>query len=1300
MASNKIKGLTVEIGGDTTKLGKALEGVNKQSASLGSELKDINRMLKFDPGNTELLAQKQKVLADEIETTSQKLDILKEAERQVQQQFEKGEASEEQVRELQREIIKTTQALNRYERESLDTQKALSEVGKESEDAKKEVKDLDKAFEDLNDGAGKLSDGLNKGVVVGLTAVVAGVTAAAAAIYNSVEATHEYRTAMGKLNTAFDAHNHSTEDAAKTYEALQGILGETDQAVEAANHLAVLANNEEDLEKWTRICTGVFAQFGDSLPIEGLAEAANETAKVGQVTGPLADAINWAKVSSEEWSKALDGNKAAQKAFNKAIKDGESVEDAFNAALEKVNTEQERQQLLAEALTGVYGDVADSYRETNAEVIRSNELTERFNKIWAKVGDKAAPIVNTFREGIADLAEELVDMIDDADVEEFQKTIKDGFNSLAKDVLPKLINALKWCAEHFDEIKSVAVGFITVLAVGKIGNFAVSVGTTLANAFKTLGGALKGATTAQKGMNAAAAANVYVLLAQAVIGVGAALTTYFNSQAEKAKQKARELAQEMYGLSEAEEEAVKHAKEAAEAFRNQREALDQSVEGTVSQMAYVSSLKDELFKLADATGKVKDEDKARADFILGQLNEALDTEYQRTGDQIQNYKQLAGEIENVINKKKAELLLEDATGPYVEAIKGKAKAEEDYYTNLASYTDTQAKYNAKYKEYLDMYDRLTNPNNPDRLMGTPDNVQRFSDLEQEVKVLEEQLGKTETAYNNSKEVIAGYYNDIGQYEKASVLALEGNTQEAARILADRGYYQEKYADTVGFSSDEIMNTWELEATEAGIKSSLIKSNWEKGIDGYGESMVTEAENSYQSALDAMADAYEDAEGIGGDVSEGLKVGMEGGRTGLIDKAKSLVNSIMSAFDKGFDRHSPAKETIDLGEDVGEGLNVGMDNKTKDLVKTVTAQVQKILKAQKNGAERAASDALSAAQKQLDNHKVYNNMSLAEEVRYWDELRREFKAGTQARIDADKKYFDADKKFLENDKKLKEGLIKAEEDYRKAIDATEQKIENRAKSIMNQYKIFDFAGILNQDKKVNGGDLLNNMSTQVTAMTMWGDEMAKLEEKIGGTALFDAIQELGVESLYEVQAINEMTKEQLDQYVMLYNQRADLARKQARNELKDETAAAIQDAEKTYTAKIAELGTTLQGTATSTQGALAQIANAATSTHSQIVTSAQTTMAELQALLTEAQAMVTGSTHYEQAAAGKLGNSTNVSTTAGGLSQAEMLKKLDGIYERLGRLKWITDTGVLVGELIDDIDKQLGKHQVYVARGVY
>ena len=365
--ANTIKGLTVEIGGDTTKLGKALENVEKQSRSLSGELGHINKLLKMDPGNADLLAQKQKVLAEAVETTSKRLDTLKEAERQVQAQFERGEVSEEQVRELQREVIACTKKLEGYKNAAKETADAVDNLGKKSKEALEQTAQV-------ND---KLAGGLAKG----LGGVGAAAAAAVTALAGTAEATREYRTEMGKLDTAFTQNGFSTEAARGAYSALQGVLGETDQAVEAANHLAKLTDNEKDLATWTGdILPGIFATFGASLPIEGLTEAANETAKVGQVTGPLADALNWAGVS----------------------------EDEFNEKLAKCSDEQERQKLIMETLNGLYGEASAAYKETNKDVIAANEANEKWAAGMAEVGAFMEPIVTEVKSFGAELLQQVV----------------------------------------------------------------------------------------------------------------------------------------------------------------------------------------------------------------------------------------------------------------------------------------------------------------------------------------------------------------------------------------------------------------------------------------------------------------------------------------------------------------------------------------------------------------------------------------------------------------------------------------------------------------------------------------------------------------------------------------------------------------------------------------------------------------------------------------------------------------------------------------------------------------------------
>lgn len=124
----------------------------------------------------------------------------------------------------------------------------------------------------------------------------------------------------------------------------------------------------------------------------------NETAKVGTVTGPLADAINWVSASTEDWSKALSGNADAQAAFEQAVSEGASAEDAFNAALAACNSEQERSTLITEAMSGIYGEASQQYKDLNGDVIAANQATDSWNAAMAAAGTAVLPIITAVKE--------------------------------------------------------------------------------------------------------------------------------------------------------------------------------------------------------------------------------------------------------------------------------------------------------------------------------------------------------------------------------------------------------------------------------------------------------------------------------------------------------------------------------------------------------------------------------------------------------------------------------------------------------------------------------------------------------------------------------------------------------------------------------------------------------------------------------------------------------------------------------------------------------------------------------------
>ena len=222
--------------------------------------------------------------------------------------------------------------------------KAAKKSGKNIDDSMMQATRKVVAFK--NKSLTALGDFAKKGVKAA-GAAVAGMTAAFIALDG---ATEEYRVAQGKLNAGFQAAGFSTDVARKSYRNFYAILGDTDTATEASQLLANMAKNEEEVTKWTRIAAGVHGTFGDSLPIEGLVESANETARTGQVTGVFADALNWVGI----------------------------MEDDFNAKLEKTTDVSKRNQLIMDTLSKTYDKAADSFYANNQQVIiLSAQLVER-----------------------------------------------------------------------------------------------------------------------------------------------------------------------------------------------------------------------------------------------------------------------------------------------------------------------------------------------------------------------------------------------------------------------------------------------------------------------------------------------------------------------------------------------------------------------------------------------------------------------------------------------------------------------------------------------------------------------------------------------------------------------------------------------------------------------------------------------------------------------------------------------------------------------------------------------------------
>lgn len=332
----------------------ALSEATVEAQQYNAELREINQELNFDHGSADVLVEKQRLLTKALAEAEAQASELSEA---LEQAREAG---------LDSEDAEGYQELS----------EALEQAQQQARQYADELENLSENTDECTDDTDSLSESLAGSVLAGQLAaesfgfLMEKIGELVQWVLNLNEATEEYRVAQAKLNTAFEAAGYSADVANQAFSSFYGILGDIDTAAEASQLLASLARSEEDVAKWTQIAAGVYGTFGDALPIEGLIEAANETAKTGQVTGVLADALNWA---------------------------GES-EDAFNESLALLNDEGKRAELIMNNLGIIYGETGDIFRENNETIMESREANLRFQESMSRLAESIQPFLTTLTQ--------------------------------------------------------------------------------------------------------------------------------------------------------------------------------------------------------------------------------------------------------------------------------------------------------------------------------------------------------------------------------------------------------------------------------------------------------------------------------------------------------------------------------------------------------------------------------------------------------------------------------------------------------------------------------------------------------------------------------------------------------------------------------------------------------------------------------------------------------------------------------------------------------------------------------------
>lgn len=352
--ADRIKGITVVLGGDTTGLNKALSGTNKEIKDTQSQLKDVERLLKLDPTNTELLAQKQRLLNDAVGETKSKLDTLKQAEKQVQEQFKRGEVSQQQYEGLQREIAATEQDLKKLESQAKKSSSAVEKIGD--------------AADKIKTGAGKVQQAFAP-----VTGAVAGLAGAAIA---TIPATEELRSDLSKLEASAEDNAVSADAAREAWREFAVQSGETDSAVEATANLLQAGFTESNLQQAVEGLAGAAQRFPDTLKIESLADSLQETLATGTATGQFGELLDRLGIGAENFSEQL-----------------------ANCA-----TDAEKQNLALQTLADAgLNDSYNAWKNNNEEMLDNQEANLKMQEAMAKLAETILPIATTVIEKITEI---------------------------------------------------------------------------------------------------------------------------------------------------------------------------------------------------------------------------------------------------------------------------------------------------------------------------------------------------------------------------------------------------------------------------------------------------------------------------------------------------------------------------------------------------------------------------------------------------------------------------------------------------------------------------------------------------------------------------------------------------------------------------------------------------------------------------------------------------------------------------------------------------------------------------------
>ena len=868
-----VKGIIVEIGGDTSGLQKALSKINSVSSGLSKELRGINSLLKLDPSNTILLKQKQEALAESIATTKEKLKSLKDAQEQADNvMIEGGEINQENYRALQREIVATENKLNALKLEASNWNKAgdaLIEFGEKISTISQKIETL--------------GTNLTTKLTLPVVALAGGVT----------KVTGDFDSSMKKVAATMGITVDEIEKGSESYKILEDAAkkcGEETKysASEAADALNYLALAGYDAKKSAEVLPKVLnlAAAGDlelatasdmvtdamaalNMETKDLDKYINEMAKtsqksntsvgqLGEATLTCAGTVKLANMSLETMNTELgilanNGIKGAEGGthLRNIILSLTSPTDTAAKALKNLGIKVTDNKGNIRDLNDIMGDfnkkldgmsdgkktniISTIFNKTDISAVNAliKGSGQEFSNLKAQIsncGNAAQDMADTMNSSLQGQVTLLKSQIEGISIKlgnKLMPTVKKGIKGISSlaDSFSKLSDE-----EVENVIKTAA--FVAAVGpaltiVGKIGTGIGKTTTTMGNLIKATANVTSGVTASQAALNGASNTTVLFtkylakllspagLATTAILALTAAGIYYAQKQQESLKQ-----AQEY-------NQAVKDSKEAYDEYNK---SIADSANAEMSHLDYIIKLKNELNQLVDENGKVKEGYEGRASFILNELNNALGTEYKLNENIIESYQELQGSIDELVRKKKAEIALNAEEEQYTNAIKNQTEAVEKL-------NEIQGKMGGTYENSKKKYDDWIQSIHDAAEAQDAEAMSVAASKQQEMKALKEYLD----AYETQESIVKDCVDKQKQYENDYALFAEGKYDEIGKSIIN----------STKTWSDSSLSTIHNSITTQSKELNRYKEIYERTGNEVAKQSMEQAQQNLQSLGDEL-----------------------------------------------------------------------------------------------------------------------------------------------------------------------------------------------------------------------------------------------------------------------------------------------------------------------------------------------------------------------------------------------------------------------------------------------------------------